>query len=299
MKLMSQSLLVIALTLLSAWGCAPWLQSCFGTRDAPGRVNWDVVQEHALLANTTYSEKEEITQRYPGSWVHDIPDLQSRIVLVTDESSQTHWLGIRGTANTKNALMDAEYLKERDPKLGIYLHKGFHRLAREAYEAFAPHLKPGYRLRVTGHSLGGAAAAILCMYYDVDQKDVTSCFTFGQPKVTNEEGVNRFWELPLKRFVDGEDIVPLVPPLTVASAIHGSYRHLGEEFILQSEGHFLWLDKHDANRVLISGTWASLFHESVKDHFMRNYLKRISAVVERVGEEKVRVASAPQAFTPE
>jgi len=102
--------------------------------------------------------------------------------------------------------------------------------------------------------------------------------TFGQPKVTNERGCKQFWDLPLIRVVDNKDIVPLVPPLTLLSFIGGQYRHVGEEIILHKGGHWLWLSKHDANRVLVSGTWSNLLNESVEDHYMKNYINRLDAI---------------------
>ena len=87
--------------------------------------------------------------------------------------------------------------------------------------------------------------------------------------------------MPLTRIIDNKDIVPLVPPLTIISAIGGQYRHLGEEVILHPNGHWIWLSEHNANRVLISGTWSNLFHESVEDHYMKNYIEKINAIAKR------------------
>lgn len=274
-------LLIISGLVLLAWGCGPLLINLYGKEDG-GSVDWDLVRKHAMLSKLTYGTPEEIEKEYGSSaWTVILPKQQSRIVMITDHENKEIWLGVRGTANKHNAVMDAEYVKERDPILDIYVHKGFHELAKAAYQEFQPRLEEGYGLRITGHSLGGAAAAILGMYYHKEGREIKSCITFGQPKVTNEDGVKTYWDLKLLRIVDHEDIVPLVPPLTIISAIHGPYRHLGEEVILENNGHWKWLNKHDANRILISGTWSNLLHESVSDHYMKSYIKRIDEIIAR------------------
>ena len=272
-------LAVVLVLVLLAWGCGPLLINLYGKKDG-GNVDWDLVKKHATLSKLTYGSPEEIQAEYGDSaWTMVLPEQQSRIIMITDHVKKEIWLGVRGTANKHNAVMDAEYIKERDPILDIYVHKGFHDLAKAAYQQFYPRLQQGYGLRITGHSLGGAAAAILGMYYYEEGREIKSCITFGQPKVTNEDGVKKFWDLNLVRIVDHEDIVPLVPPLTIISAIHGPYRHLGVEVVLEDGGHWKWLNKHDANRILISGTWSNLLHESVSDHYMKNYIERIDEIL--------------------
>mgnify|MGYP000002165809 FL=1 len=278
MKIMIWGLALAVLVL----GCGPWLQSCWGLKDKEPNVAWDRIKQMGTLANLTYSSDADIHVEYGDkAWIKILEDQQVKIVMVTDDITKEHWLGIRGTANTHNALMDAQYLKEKDPQLNIQLHKGFHRLAKAGYDEFTPRLKPGYKIWITGHSLGGAGAAILAMYYFQENRVLEQCITFGQPKVTNEKGVKKFWDMPLLRIVDNKDIVPLVPPLTIVSALHGAYRHAGEEIILKPKGHWLWFSKHNANRMLLTGTWSNLFHESVEDHFMRNYLAKINKIIAR------------------
>ncbi len=109
----------------------------------------------------------------------------------------------------------------------IFLHDGFGAAAEAFYKEVRNLLIPRDEIHVTGHSLGAAIAAILMMYLDTDGFTLKTCYTFGQPKVTNSEGMAKFRHLPLVRVVDNEDIVPLVPPLTIVTALHGEYRHFG------------------------------------------------------------------------
>ena len=70
---------------------------------------------------------------------------------------------------------------------------------------------------MTGHSLGGAVAAILTAYMVNDGYKVERCVTFGQPKFTNADGVAQLEKLPITRVVDENDLVPMLPPIAFLS----------------------------------------------------------------------------------
>ena len=59
-----------------------------------------------------------------------------------------------------------------DRKTDIPVHAGFDLAARAIYVDVKPYLKPGYKTYVTGHSLGGAVAAILTIYMIEDGVEV-------------------------------------------------------------------------------------------------------------------------------
>jgi hypothetical protein len=142
-----------------------------------------------------------------------------------------------------------------------------------------PYLKPGYRTYVTGHSLGGAIAAIITIYLIEDGVKVERVFTFGQPRFTTADGVKRLSFLPLSRVVDELDIIPLVPPATATDPKYGPYEHVGPEVILLEGPDFVYLDAHDANRISIGEFWRSLGYADLKDHAMKKYLARIKAKI--------------------
>jgi len=88
------------------------------------------------------------------------------------------------------------------------------------------------RIRITGHSLGGAVAVLLAVLLRNDKINVFEIVTFGQPMVTNEDGA-RIWNsgelaLPLFRFWNQDDIVPTLPP-AISRLINwaGGYYHFG------------------------------------------------------------------------
>jgi triacylglycerol lipase len=139
-----------------------------------------------------------------------------------------------------------------------------------------PYLKPGYKTYVTGHSLGGAVAAILTIYMIEDGVEVVRVVTFGQPRFTTADGVKRLSFLPLARVVDENDIVPMVPPATATDPRFGPYEHVGPEVILLEGRDIVYLPSHDANRISLGEFWRSVSFADLKDHEMKKYLKRIA-----------------------
>ena len=77
---------------------------------------------------------------------------------------------MRGTDNLKNWLLDSDYVlkhcsqKFAEQTLSIDLHNGFYDASTAVWEVIQPHLNQSYKTRITGHSLGGAIAAILMIF---------------------------------------------------------------------------------------------------------------------------------------
>src|SRR5581483_9734393 len=97
-----------------------------------------------------------------------------------------------GTANLENVLLDADFTQQEIPELKISLHRGFARAARLIYDDFKPRLIAGYHVEVTGHSLGGAEALIVGMMLKAAGTPADTVVTFGQPKISNQVGVDAF-----------------------------------------------------------------------------------------------------------
>jgi len=81
-----------------------------------------------------------------------------------------------------------------------------------------PWIRDGYRIFITGHSLGGALAMLagfLLLSYDAPgyRPGVSIC-TFGAPRVGNQEFGNWFDGVEVVRYANTEDTVPTVPPPT-------------------------------------------------------------------------------------
>ncbi|MCH2058850.1 MAG: lipase family protein [Thalassotalea sp.] len=104
-------------------------------------------------------------------------------------SANTQLVSVRGTANLTNSKEDAEFVKAKDKQLDIYVHKGFEQDAMAIYNDLLPLLDKTLPIQLTGHSLGAAIATLLMMYLHDVGFSIKESINFGQPKVTNKEGM--------------------------------------------------------------------------------------------------------------
>ena len=164
-----------------------------------------------------------------------------------NEAKRVQWIVVRGTSSIVNIRSDVDYNKVVDSRLAIPLHKGFADAAVQVYQFAKPLLKTGYETRVTGHSYGGAAAAIVLMLLKEDGFKLGQAMTFGQPKVTNRDGVRKYRALPLLRFVNAKDPVPSLPPFELFAVLdEGPYLQFGPEVVLDEGAKYRYYPEHPA-----------------------------------------------------
>jgi len=129
---------------------------------------------------------------------------------------------IRGTANEANVLSDIDVRLVDDARTGIKLHKGFRDAAVTIMQIIDTATKTGrvvqgntlqypleHTVHVTGHSLGGAVAQIIGMWFHQRSYNV-QIFSYGSPKVSNQvlsSGHPTHW-----RVVRSSDPIPFTPP---------------------------------------------------------------------------------------
>ena len=83
--------------------------------------------------------------------------------------------------------------------------------------------------------------------------------TFGQPKVTNRAGVEKYRGLALLRFVNDKDPVPLLPPLDITTILdEGPYKHFGPEVVLKDGTAYAYFGDVQAERFSVISFWNSL-----------------------------------------
>jgi len=88
--------------------------------------------------------------------------------------------------------------------------------------------------------------------------------TFGQPKVTNAAGALRADSLVLIRFLNGQDLVTQVPPLSYhAGEDFGSYDHFGREGALLDGKGYECLTEHYRKRFDPDSWWAQAQEEAL------------------------------------
>jgi hypothetical protein len=244
----------------------------------PVALDFNDIYQYAERSYASYAPELAIRAKYPKIVRISAPD-QSRVryVLERDDKKRIQIITIRGTNNNANISEDLNIYVRDDRKIDIPVHSGFDYAAKLLFNDVKPFLKPGYKTYVTGHSLGGAVAAVLAIYLIEDGMSVDRVVTFGQPRFTTAEGVKRLQFLPLTRVVDANDIVPLVPPAMMSDPKFGPFEHVGAEVILLEGPAFVYLPSHDATRIALGEFWRMLSYADIRDHDMEKYLRRIAS----------------------
>jgi hypothetical protein len=196
-----------------------------------------------------------------------------------DDAKRVQWIVVRGTSNLINIQLDSDYNKVVDSRLQVPLHKGFADSALQVYRFAKPLLKSDYETRITGHSLGGAAAVIVLMLLKEDGFKLGPALTFGQPMVTNRAGAQKYRTLPLLRVVNAKDPIPWLPPLEVFGVLdEGPFQHFGPEVVLEEGGAYRYFSDPQGQRMSVLAFWNNLKNLSIQDlpeHFMSTYLRLI------------------------
>jgi len=256
------------------------LEANFKQTKSDKKIKWSDIRWYADLAANVYKSPEKINAAYKKDfkiYTNEINEI--RYIVLTDDSTKSHYVSIRGTCNSHNAMQDINFFKDKSKRLGIYLHTGFHRTAEIIADDLLSRLKEDYKVCVTGHSLGGAVAVIVSWYLDYAKFNVKECITFGQPKVTDSHG-NRVMrdKIKLTRVVNETDVVPLVPP----SGTHRHrYAHIGTLIKLLDDGKYCHLQEPDSLNFGVNSFWLFAARESfsfyeigkeLPDHYMTNYV---------------------------
>jgi len=270
--------LVALLLLLTAWaGISVTELDSIGSKVTPVKLDFGEFYAYALRSNTAYDSDAAIKAKYPLTIRINSPQqAHVKYFLERDNKAHRQFITVRGTDNNKNLGEDLTVAVREDRKVDIPVHQGFDSAARAIDNDVKPYLKPGYETYVTGHSLGGAVAALVAIYLIEDGVPVKQVVTFGQPRFTTADGVKRLHFLPLTRIVDENDIIPLVPPSGQLDPRFGPYEQVGPEVILLEGPDYVYLPFHDASRISLGEFWRSLTFADLQDHHMAKYLKRIA-----------------------
>jgi len=231
-----------------------------------------------------FSREPELRRRWAPYYrelhVREVKKTRNRYLLGVPRVDGRYEIVIRGTANVRNALYDIKFIKNRNPKLGINLHRGFEKAALGVYHDALPLLTRGPEVYIYGHSLGAAEAVILGMLLREDGYNVKKIIASGQPKVTDEAGALKYRSLPVLRIVLGRDVVPALPPAIVYK--NDPYRHIhGRVLIFDGPRGAV---KEDCVRGAESATGPSVGFtnqkviDRLKDHHIRNYLRAVRSL---------------------
>nr|UCH41580.1 MAG: lipase family protein [Gammaproteobacteria bacterium] len=260
------------------------ISTCFPlSASETGSVDFIEIHNQAGFARAAYDAEAKIrafleSSNYTLTLYNTAPDIQISYFLATNKQTETQVISVRGTSNIENAMVDILLKLRVDQNTGIQLHEGFAFAARQVYAELKPLLKADYKIRTTGHSLGGAVALVLAMYLDADQYNIDQVITFGQPKVTNLAGANKISHLNIIRVVTPRDIVPLVPPLDPLDIKNLEvYWHAGKEVILLDENQYAVLAGLDSMLRATKFTQQPFNQRYIENHNMSVYISMIRA----------------------
>lgn len=241
------------------------------------KIDFDLFYDHVSRAAASYDDPKEIRRNFGGSatlYIKLLEELNLLVFVEVDHAEKVQWVAIRGTDNFNNVWTDLKIHERVDTSVGVPIHCGFLESSSAVYDLVKDLLVPDYETRLTGHSLGGAVAAILMMRFSHESVTLGTCVTFGQPKVTDDEGVNRYRHLPLWRVINEDDVVPMTPPTLPSQAFH----HFGHEVHLKEGGGYEVFTEHQSELSPDGSFWANLGDMDVSDHHVQHYVTKIKAI---------------------
>ena len=278
-------------------GCAGSLSQSFKhslSIIVPVNIDFAELKYYAQRSASAYNSINDIRNEYPlATRVTNVQPADVTYFIETDIVNRKQTLSVRGTAVKPNIWQDIETALVPDSILGISLHSGFQADAAAILEDARPHVRKDFPLRITGHSLGGAVAAILGMYFEKEGYIVERVVTFGQPRFSVEE-LDTISLSNTMRVVNDQDVVPMIPP----NSVFGAYQHSSSEVILRKGGDYVYLLKHDADRLSVGEFWRNITDFSLGDHHMDGYLRNLETKIKNGSSQVPYLLKSPQKKTP-
>ena len=180
-----------------------------------------------------YKKLEDGIEEASFNLVDTFNENGTQAFLAMRETNEMAILAFRGTEIARLNLeaiidiftdLDARFYEEEN---GTKIHKGFNRSFENVKEKISESLKKigNIPVYITGHSLGGALALVATHSFNAD--NIAACYTFGSPKVGNDE-FDDMIKVPIYRVVNDVDLVPFLPftPILWALAIYKKARPL-------------------------------------------------------------------------
>jgi hypothetical protein len=195
------------------------------------------------------------------------------------ESDKLVVVAFRGTdaGDVSDVAYDAEFLLVPWPK-GGRVHQGFDHALGVLQPTLEPALKNfgGYRMLVTGHSLGAAMAALETSLHKPD-----ALYTFGCPRVGDAKFVATLDGVKSYRYVDCCDLVTRIP-------LEIGYRHVGPPYYISGSRKItfnpstfrVWWDRFRAEAKYLATKAPKLGNVAVRslaDHAPINYVWAVKA----------------------
>ncbi|MBV8850930.1 MAG: hypothetical protein JOZ16_15245 [Methylobacteriaceae bacterium] len=155
----------------------------------------------------------------------------ARTEAVVAEGRDAAFLAFAGT----DPLVAANWATDFDIRPNADTTEGFTLALGPAIPKIVQLLRPGVPVFVTGHSLGGALAAVAALQLAKAGVTIAAVYTFGMQRPGDEQFKSDYDALlgmTTYRLVHGDDVVPSVPP----SSFH--FRHVGRLLHTNRGVHF-------------------------------------------------------------
>ena len=248
------------------------------------KVDFKQLLDDANTAALAYEDRRPIVEKFGNEKTVILANRNrfGRMFLVTDDQRNLQILSIRGTV-TGNDLADGIDVR----KLGkifsdgkIMYFRGFLEETNHLFTAVRPRLKKDYDLRIIGHSRGGAMALILYKMltnagFDPAKIEVV---TFGQPKITNRDGANKYGRLNLTRVVNGRDLVPRYPFFGPIANVNGRYIQFGQAVYLWKDRAWSLVPSAEERRITRKQHFIKIGEARVRFHPIKRYIERLGRV---------------------
>jgi len=136
-------------------------------------------------------------------------------------------LAFRGTTKDFRTILDDIKIRFYRDRNGARTSTGFseaYKFVQQEIANAVSALEPDLPLYITGHSLGGALAAIASTRI-LPSDRIAACYTYGCPRVGDGEFAFQLWKVPVYRQVHRSDVVPHAP-LAFGYRQAGDFRYL-------------------------------------------------------------------------
>ena len=241
--------------------------------------------DSALLAGVS-----ELVYAGPAQLETELPRLGLDLVSIFDHRSTQGFVAsteaerivaFRGTETSDRGDILSDADARRTATASGKVHTGLLRALDEVWDELEDTLRPdsgGNALWFTGHSLGGALAALAAARCVLERgMEVSGVHTFGQPRVGNRRFASRLDEALRHRyfrFINNEDTVPNLP-------LAFRFRHAGEMCWFDEQGRLAQLSgirawgRYSTQLFQIEasyedGQWTRTT-DTLADHSMANY----------------------------
>ncbi|MFO1090696.1 MAG: lipase family protein [Hyphomicrobiales bacterium] len=260
---------------LAALATGPlWASAAAAQSGAP---DFALIYHAAQLANEAYDGSSTILGDNPGGqgYIATPGRTDVQYFLLTNDKKKVQAVAVRGSDNNVNWSLDMDTMGDDDAAAGILMHAGFRQAAEAIWQDVRPRIKKGYTVYLTGHSLGGAVAAILGIYMRKAGIKVGGIITFGQPKFTNLAGAEHYADLPLVRIIYQNDIVSLLPP--EFNQTNQRFAHLGTALNIFDGPYYTPITEQQAFQYSTNSFQSMMTQSSVPDHHLEWYLASLAA----------------------